>query len=53
MTFTMLKVIISNPITGYEEAFNLTDIEDLKNLSQQMFIKMLIFGNYNIVIKDA
>lgn len=49
----MLKVIISNPITGYEEAFNITDIEDLKNLSQKMFMEMLIYGSYNIVIKDA
>lgn len=49
----MLKVIISNPITGYEEGFNITDIEDLKNLGQKMFIEMLIFGGYNIVIKDA
>lgn len=49
----MLKVIISNPITGYEEAFNITDIEDLKNLSQKMFMEMLIYGGYNIVIKDA
>lgn len=49
----MPKVIISNPITGYEEAFNITDIEDLKNLSHKMFIEMLIYGGYNIVIKDA
>lgn len=49
----MLKVIISNPITGYEEAFNITDIEDLKNLGHKMFIEMLIYGSYNIVIKDA
>lgn len=49
----MLKVIISNPITGYEETFNITDIEDLKNLSQKMFMEMLIYGGYNIVIKDA
>lgn len=49
----MLKVIISNPITKHEEAFNITDIEDLKNLSQKMFIEMLIYGGYNIVIQDA
>lgn len=39
----MLKVIISNPITGYEEAFNITDIEDLKNLSQKN-----VYGDVNI-----
>lgn len=49
----MLKVIISNPITGYEESFNITDSEDLRNLSQKMFIEMLIFGSYNIRIKNA
>lgn len=49
----MLKVIISNPITNCEETFNITDIEDLKNLSQKMFIELLIYGCYNIVIKDA
>lgn len=49
----MLKVIISNPITGHEEAFNIADVEDLKNLSQKMFIEMLIYGGYNIIIKDA
>lgn len=49
----MLKVIISNPITDCEEAFNITDIKDLKNLSQKMFIEMLMYGCYNIVIKDA
>lgn len=49
----MLKVIISNPITSYEEVFNITGIEDLKNLSHKMFIEMLIYGSYNIVIKDA
>lgn len=49
----MLKVIISNPITGYKEAFNITNKEDLKNLSQKMFIEMLIYGEYNIIIKYA
>ena len=49
----MLKVIISNPITGHEEAFNITNIEDLKNLRQKMFIEMLMYGGYNIIIKDA
>lgn len=49
----MPKVIISNPITSYEEVFNITDVEDLKNLSHRMFIEMLIYGSYNIVIKDA
>ena len=49
----MLKVIISNPITNYEKTFNIADIEDLKNLSQKMFMELLIYGSYNIIIKDA
>lgn len=49
----MLKVIISNPITGREEAFNITNIEDLKTLMHKMYIEMMIYGGYNIIIKDA